>query len=568
MATISWKKAASGNWNVAADWSPAKVPGAGDDAKIGIDGVYTVSLTSPLTVHSITLADGGAVLAISATGTETVTAGLTNGATVDVTGATTMKVGSLANNGMFEIADNGAGLGDSGGSTLTIGGALANQGDLEIGNSGLTKAATIKAASLANTAQGTINMVGGAGAGQAALEVGGAAPGTLTGAYYLQGNSLIQFGSGHITTIGSNSVLRLDGAQSRVALASSPGSSSALTQLAANNGFFDLEDHASVTTSAKTFTNFGEIDVDTLGGGGSRLTIAGTLNNIGTLDIGGSSLVIGGAPAQVTVGGLGTPGTIFLDGGPGRATLDVLGAALPTVTSTIELDGDSLIEFGSGSIAAIAGGGEIDLDGPGTHIALRSNTAASGALAKLGSNAGELIMTDGAAVATTVGFVNNGTLDIDPGFSGTFNDGGSSLAIGGTLTNNNSVDIGNRSITAATNVSANQLINTDLLQLTGSDTVLASLKINAAAPATLAAGSYDLTGDALLQFSAGGITAIASGVSLSLDGAHSRVAIAKTPSSNSALTGLTSNAGGFDLADGASVSTTKSLTNTGTLDVD
>ncbi len=178
---------------------------------------------------------------------------------------------------MFEIADNSAGLGDSGGSTLTVGGALTNNGDLEIGNSGLTKAVTVKAASFTNTAQGTIDMVGGAGAGQAALEVGGAAPGILTGAYYLQGNSLIQFGSGHITTIASNSVLRLDGALSRVASGGATGSSSALTQLATNNGFFDLEDHASVTTSAKTFTNFGEIDVDTLGGGGSRLTIAGTL---------------------------------------------------------------------------------------------------------------------------------------------------------------------------------------------------------------------------------------------------------------------------------------------------
>ncbi len=271
----------------------------------------------------------------------------------------------------------------------------------------------------------------------------------------------------------------------------------------------------------------------------------------------------------MTVGGLITPGRIFLDGGPGRATLDVLGAAFPTVTNTIELDGNSLIEFGgSGSITAIASGGEIDLDGPGTHIALRSNIAASGALAKLASNAGELILSDGAAVATTVGFVNNGSLDIDPGFSGTFNDGGSSLAIGGTLTNNNSLDIGNDGITAATNVSAKALVNTGFIQLTGSDNVQASMNINAAAPGLLAAGSYELFGDALLQFASGGIGAIGPGATLELDGAKSRVAVATTPNSNSALTGLASNAGTFELAEGATVSTTKGLTNTDLMEID
>jgi hypothetical protein len=569
MAAISWKKAASGNWTTASDWNPARVPGAGDDATISVAGAYTVSLTSAITVHSITIGDGGALLSIDAPAT-TVTAGLTNGGTVDQTGATAVKLRSLTNNGLFEVADNSSGLGDAGGGRLTVTGKLTNNGDLNIGNSGLTKAETVKAASFANTPQGTVNLIGGGAAGPATLSIGAAAPATLTGAYYLRGNALIAFGSGHIATIASNSVLRLDGARSRVASGGSTGSSSALSALATNNGFFELEDHASVATSVKTFTNFGQIDVDTLDTGGSRLTIAGILNNIGDLDIGGSSLVVGGAPALVTVGGLIGSGGIELDGGPGRATLDVLGAAFSTVTSRISLDGDALLEFGSGSITAIADGGDLELDGPGARVALGSNTTTSGALAKLGSNTGELLLLDGASVATTVGFVNNGSLNIDPGFAGFFNDGGSSLKIGGTLTNNNTIDIGNDGITAATNVSANALANPGVLEITGSDTVQASLKINANAPGTLNGRAFELSGDALLQFKGGGVATIAAGTLLSLDGAKSRVASGSATGSNSALTGLTGNAGDFELEDGATVATTatKGLNNTGSLEID
>ncbi len=136
MAAVSWKSAVSANWTVAADWSTGAVPAAADDATIGVAGAYTVAMTTAVTVHSITLSDLGATLAIAAPGvTETVTAGFTNRGTVDVDAA------------------------GSGGTSVKIVGTLSNSGTLVIGNSGITKASTVTAAALANT--GTIELTGG-----------------------------------------------------------------------------------------------------------------------------------------------------------------------------------------------------------------------------------------------------------------------------------------------------------------------------------------------------------------------------------------------------------------------
>jgi hypothetical protein len=57
----------------------------------------------------------------------------------------------------------------------------------------------------------------------------------------------LEFGSGHITGIATNSELSLDGAQSRVALCTATTTNSALTLLG-NSGLLDLENLAAVTT--------------------------------------------------------------------------------------------------------------------------------------------------------------------------------------------------------------------------------------------------------------------------------------------------------------------------------
>jgi hypothetical protein len=79
-------------------------------------------------------------------------------------------------------------------------------------------------------------------------------------------------------------------------------------------------------------------------------------------------------------------------------------------------------------------------------------------------------------------------------------------------------------------------------------------------------GTANLTGDALLEFASGGISSIASGAQLTVSGANARVADANSTGSNSALTGLSGNAGTFILSSGTTLATNTVVpfSNTGT----
>lgn len=108
------------------------------------------------------------------------------------------------------------------------------------------------------------------------------------------------------------------------------------------------------------------------------------------------------------------------------------------------------------------------------------------------------------------GVTNNGTLDVDAD-SG---EGGSTLAIGATLSNSGTVNIGNTGLSKATTVTATGLSNTGTVDLTGSTTTQATLDITGAAPAAL--GNVNIYGDALLEFASGAVGGIAAGTTFSL----------------------------------------------------
>src|SRR5205085_246464 len=95
-----------------------------------------------------------------------------------------------------------------------------------------------------------------------------------------------------------------------------------------------------------------------------------------------------------------------------------------------------------------------------------------------------------------------------------FGDGGSSLALGGTLSNSGSVNIGNSSLSKATTVTATGLVNSGTVNLAGNSTTRSALIVSGPAPATL--GNFNIAGDALLQFSSGAVSSIAAGTSFSL----------------------------------------------------
>ncbi len=505
-------------------------------------------------------------------------------------GSSIAAAGALTNTGLIAVDNDFFDTGDAGGSSLTVGSTLTNKGDLDIGNSGLIKAATVTAAGLSNAAMGTIDLTG--GTAQATLDVTGAAAATLTGFYYLQGDALVEFGSGHVTAIATNSELSLDGASSRIALSNATTTNSALTLLASNSGILDLSGSTIATTAA--FANRNQLTVDggsklTLGGAltnsgdasvdSSILTVGGALTNSGDASVDGGTLTVGGAltnsgdlqidGTQVTAGALSNTGTIDLSGDAARATFDSTAAAPATLTGNLDLSGNALMEFASGDFTTIAAGASLALDGPRARVALNSNTTTSGALSGLAKNLGAFDLADGAAVAITPALANSGTLSLNSFFFGSdfSDDRGSSLTIGGVLTNTGQINIGNSNILAATAVTAAGLANTGTIDLSGGPATLASLDSTGAAPATWT-GTANLSGDALLEYASGAITAIASGAHLSLDGALSRLALSTAATTNSALTKLATNAGTFNLAGGGALTTTVAFGNTGFVDVD
>jgi hypothetical protein len=160
-------------------------------------------------------------------------------------------------------------------------------------------------------------------------------------------------------------------------------------------------------------------------------------------------------------------------------------------------------------------------------------------------------------------------LDEKPG------EGGSSLTIGGTLTNYGTLSIGNHVLSAASTVDAAKIVNFDpadssvvgIIDLIGFEGGgEATLDIRSAAgfgAAGVLYGHVSLYHDVLLEFARGQIATIAADGTLGLFGPHAFVADASDTSSNSALKGLKTVAGTLELDSGTTVVTSGGLINSG-----
>ncbi len=180
------------------------------------------------------------------------------------------------------------------------------------------------------------------------------------------------------------------------------------------------------------------------------------------------------------------------------------------------------------------------------------------------TNLGTLTFIDAGASSVVRGVTNSGRFYLDPDEG----QGGSSLTIGSKLTNSFRIDIGNGRLSAASTVEAAAIVNGAFgtIHLSGSKTAEATLDVGSSAgfgAAGLLTGYVSLAGDALIEFKSGQITTIAG--NLTLNGSHAFIADASDMSSNSALTGLKSVAGRLDLEGAATVTTSRVLTNSGTI---
>jgi autotransporter passenger strand-loop-strand repeat protein len=589
MATIFWTLTFSDNWTVPGDWSTGTVPGAGDDAVLGITGfaiaqVYTVTVNTSIDVNSITISDTGAELLVASPGTMSVATNISNVGNVDVQngGALTVSgnftnTSAPAGSGVVNI-DSG---GNQGGSTVTIDGTLTNSTTVNIGNGQLSATTTVSVGAFDNTQ--TFNLTGNSNTA-AILDVTGAAPSTLTGFNYLSGDALWEYGSGSIQSIAAGALLELSG-DARIADAGNTTTSSALSGLTSigaepfNNPSLQLTNGADLSLSGD-LSNAGVINIDTGGPGGSTFGIAGTLSNTNTVNVGNPSL---SESSSLNVGNLVNTGTLNITGNStatptNQATVTVAAVAPTTLTGFNNLSGNAVLEYASGKITSIAAGADLVLVGD-ARVADASDTTTSSALTGLTSigaapfNAQSLVLINGAVVGISGDLSNSGAIGVDYGDG----QGGSTLTIGGTLTSTGSLNIGtgNGFSTAGTTVNLGNFINNGTLNLDGDGsggTFQSSLIIGSAAPTTLT-GFNNLSGDALMEFTTGSIQTIGAGADLVLVG-DARVADASDTTTNSALTGLTSigtaafNAPSLVLSNGAVVGISGDLSNAGVLDVD
>jgi len=153
---IAWGTGASGDFAIAANWSPATVPGPTNDVAISPSGTYTVTSSVNQTVNSLTTA-AGATLAVTG-GTFTIDAGTGAGAnagtmmagaggTLRVSGPILGSGAVVINGGVLDLAGSYAGVvtftgpggtfvGDAGNHNL-MGDGLANTLDYSNATTGV-----------------------------------------------------------------------------------------------------------------------------------------------------------------------------------------------------------------------------------------------------------------------------------------------------------------------------------------------------------------------------------------------------------------------------------------------
>ncbi len=467
--------------------------------------------------------------------------------------------GSLLNNGLLEVDTQ-----NSGGSTLTIAGALTNADSLDIGSSGMTAAATVTAAS--ESGGGTTELDGGAAASDLALLNIKSAATTLTSFVELSSYARLEYASGAITSIAADGGLREFGAHAVIAIASALTTNSALKTLSSNAGSIQLDDGATLAIS-NGVSNAGSISLDGSveppSTGGSSLSVTGTLLNLGSIYVGNPGSV---ANDKISATTLNNVGSITLSGAAAtaQAVMSIASAAgfgaAGVLRGGVSLSGYSSIEFVSGAISQIANGASLNLSGADAFIE-DGVTNTNSALSTLASVAGEFSLSNGAHLST-------GALAV----TGSVNVGGQSALAAGATVNYGDITVGGYDLLQVATIAATSLVNYGSLMIEGGAAAAEAAKVVVATAAGAAGngvlgGTVDITGFGSLKYASGQIATIANGADVTLSGPDAFIENA-TLNANSALEGLSTIAGAFDVSDGVHITTTVGLTVSGSFSVD
>jgi hypothetical protein len=188
---------------------------------------------------------------------------------------------------------------------------------------------------------------------------------------------------------------------------------------------------------------------------------------------------------------------------------------------------DAEIQTGTDNLTAAAAIADLQVDAPAVlDLTAGATLSATGSAAV----AGDFLLSSGGSASINGGLsiTGNGVVWIDSPFNN--GGGGSSLAVGGTLTvsstNNDALSIGSSNISSGDTVTATALVNTGVIQIVGGATIQSTLDITSAAAGFgtpgVETGTVALTNDALLEFANGQIGTITGAVELT--GANARIA--------------------------------------------
>jgi hypothetical protein len=191
------------------------------------------------------------------------------------------------------------------------------------------------------------------------------------------------------------------------------------------DAYLHLDPNASLAVGGG-LSNYGDLYLET----GASITIGGTLANIdlgalpylltGIVSILNSDPTGGNTTTHVTAAAINNTGAISVSGGtPSEHNLSLLYVEAPagfgnvgTLTGSVNLSGDALVEFTSGEIVTIASAAALTLTGPDAFVADSGNLTANSALTGLTTVDGSLTISSSANVAVVGSLTNTGAVNI------------------------------------------------------------------------------------------------------------------------------------------------------------
>ncbi|CAN5721600.1 hypothetical protein BH10PSE6_BH10PSE6_20410 [soil metagenome] len=421
----NWASAVDGDWDVAANWNPAGVPGDFDRAYIAVAGAYTVTSSADRNLRNLSLTAAGATLAVidSTFAAQVLTNNGSITVTADIGDAALGMLGTVVNAGSISLTGGG---GSQVAQILVGDGALKLKGSGSILLDGTADSASIVGTTPASKFSNGDNFITGAGLiGDDTMDIVNLAAGTISA--NVDGEVLVIDTSTHLLTnygeinADNGGILRLTGFVTNggpdAEICADGTGSTVVLDAAHVTGTFTLHAEAGSSVEVVGFsliagkvTLDGAINVDAVANGAATgLVIGGTITNAGTISVTGywpedpldDPLfgVLGVYDGTVTLQG---GGSVVLSGG-GEAT-GILGTGFDSYLINVDntISGEGIIDTDFYNMA----GGLVDANVTGEMLAVQSGYLRNAGVMQASNGgilavSGGLIFTDGGLLKAT-----------------------------------------------------------------------------------------------------------------------------------------------------------------------